>query len=204
MFKGEGLKPVAFKPWFNIVQRAPPHHVDEYRAVAVQVAFESRVLKPGNPLIGSRLKPGAFKLWVNWIQLALPHLGCELRPNATGVHHHLHLERRERTHLDLHDAANRLGVAVQVGFESKSFETRGSRFETRRFQGMVGKLNSTCTAPALVDLVEVATSSPPFSAISAVRCCVSITSRSSALKLAPAAGASAPRCRVGAFHVILQ
>jgi hypothetical protein len=27
MFKGEGLKPGAFKLWVNGVQRAPPHHV---------------------------------------------------------------------------------------------------------------------------------------------------------------------------------
>jgi hypothetical protein len=32
--------------------------------ILVQAAFESKVLKPGNHLIGSRLKPGAFKLWV--------------------------------------------------------------------------------------------------------------------------------------------
>jgi hypothetical protein len=25
MFKGEGLKPVDFELWVNIVQRAPPH-----------------------------------------------------------------------------------------------------------------------------------------------------------------------------------
>jgi hypothetical protein len=28
IFKGEGLKPVAFKLWVNRVQRAPPHHGD--------------------------------------------------------------------------------------------------------------------------------------------------------------------------------
>jgi hypothetical protein len=49
----------------------------EHLGVAVQVAFESKALKPGNySLIGSRfeLKSGAFKPWVNWIQLAPPHL----------------------------------------------------------------------------------------------------------------------------------
>jgi hypothetical protein len=59
------------------------------RGVAVQVAFESKVLKPGNHLIGSGLKPGAFKLWVNWIQLALPHRGVH------GVERHkLHVKEQ--------------------------------------------------------------------------------------------------------------
>jgi hypothetical protein len=44
------------------------HAVHRARAVVVQVAYESKVLKPGNHyLIGSRLKPGAFKLRVNFI-----------------------------------------------------------------------------------------------------------------------------------------
>jgi hypothetical protein len=46
---------------------------EEPRVVALQVAFESNVLKPENNVIASRLKPGAFKLWVKRIQLALPH-----------------------------------------------------------------------------------------------------------------------------------
>jgi hypothetical protein len=34
MFKGKGLKPVAFKLWVNNrVQRAPPHHVEGSAAV---------------------------------------------------------------------------------------------------------------------------------------------------------------------------
>jgi hypothetical protein len=65
-----------------------PHH-----DVAVQVAFESKSLKPGNHLIGSRLKPGAFQLWVKLDST------CTAPPRRGG-----------EAHLD---------VAVQVEFESR-------------------------------------------------------------------------------------
>jgi hypothetical protein len=39
LFKGKGLKPVAFKLWVNRVQLAPPH-----RDVAVHVEFEKATL----------------------------------------------------------------------------------------------------------------------------------------------------------------
>jgi hypothetical protein len=43
--------------------------------VAVQVAFESKGLKPGYHFIGSRVETRRFQaLWVNWIQLVQPHL----------------------------------------------------------------------------------------------------------------------------------
>jgi hypothetical protein len=60
--------------------------------VAVQVAFERHILKPGYHLIGNHLKPDAFKLWVKCIQLALPHhctqcvaLGCVTSGRASGA-----------------------------------------------------------------------------------------------------------------------
>jgi hypothetical protein len=47
-------------------------------AVAVQVAFEAKSLKPVyHVIIGSRVgSPGACKLWVNWIQRVQPHLAA--------------------------------------------------------------------------------------------------------------------------------
>jgi hypothetical protein len=72
MFKGKGLKAVAFKLWVNRVQLAPPHldalppallggqEAEQARhvslAVALQVAFESKTLKPVFRFIGT-LKP---------------------------------------------------------------------------------------------------------------------------------------------------
>jgi hypothetical protein len=41
--------------------------------VAVQVASERHILKPGLIFKGKGLKPVAFKLWVNRVQLAPPH-----------------------------------------------------------------------------------------------------------------------------------
>jgi hypothetical protein len=74
-----GLKPGAFQLWVKgeSMCTAPPCMPSSFsvHCVAVQVAFESKVLKPGSHSIGSRLKPGAFKaLWVNWIrEVVLPH-----------------------------------------------------------------------------------------------------------------------------------
>jgi hypothetical protein len=42
-------------------------------AVAAQVAFESKTLKPVFSLLVSTVETGAFKLWVNWIKLVQPH-----------------------------------------------------------------------------------------------------------------------------------
>jgi hypothetical protein len=63
----------------------------EQRDVAVQVGFESQILKPGVHFIGSRIEnQAAFKLWVDWIQLVQPHrdgveqprVEASLRPGA--------------------------------------------------------------------------------------------------------------------------
>jgi hypothetical protein len=70
------------------VNSAPHVLPVKHRLVAVQLAFESRFLKPGNHLIGSRLKPGAFKLWVNRSQLAPPHRlpdGLRDEPRRSGA-----------------------------------------------------------------------------------------------------------------------
>jgi hypothetical protein len=41
MFKGKGLKPVAFKLWVNRVRRAPPHRVNTVGCVGrVRVLIE--------------------------------------------------------------------------------------------------------------------------------------------------------------------
>jgi hypothetical protein len=46
--------------------------IDVHRVVAVQVAFERRILTPGFLCKGKGLKPVAFKLWVNRVQRAPP------------------------------------------------------------------------------------------------------------------------------------
>jgi hypothetical protein len=49
-------------------------------SAAVQVAFESKGLKPGFHFIYAQcLKPGAVKLWVKWIQRVQPHLERDLQ-----------------------------------------------------------------------------------------------------------------------------
>jgi hypothetical protein len=61
-----------------VVEAAAPQAravLRQRRGVAVHVAFERHVLKPGYHLIGNHLKPGAFKLWVNCIQRAEPCRG---------------------------------------------------------------------------------------------------------------------------------
>ena len=70
---------------FNLFR--PPHHVEKpqqrgalelFLGGAVQVEFESKLLKPGShELIGSRVvETGRFsKLWGNWIQIVQPRLG---------------------------------------------------------------------------------------------------------------------------------
>jgi hypothetical protein len=75
-FKGEELKPGAFQAVVQSrVQLVPPRreavveHDGANRHVAAQVdPFESKLLKPGNALIGTMVETGrAYKLWINWI-----------------------------------------------------------------------------------------------------------------------------------------
>jgi hypothetical protein len=59
------------------------HHVEERLAVAVQVDFESKGLKPAYRISGSRVETRRFQaLWVNSIQLVQPRLDEVVREKA--------------------------------------------------------------------------------------------------------------------------
>jgi hypothetical protein len=115
----------------------------------VQVAFESKVLKPGNHLIGARLKPGAFKLWVNWIQLALPHRAVHSVNGSLRLLFRLVLDQSVSRDVERY----KLRICKKQTLKPGN-RISGSRVETGCFQA-VGQLKANFEASFSIDRFKV-------------------------------------------------
>jgi hypothetical protein len=101
--QAQGSEPGGFKLWVKLdLTRTAPHRVLRRLVlrgglgVAVQLAFERQILKPGLMFKGTGLKPGAFQLWLRGSRRVQPpprrrrragarEPACQWQPRRSGA-----------------------------------------------------------------------------------------------------------------------